>query len=149
MEIAAELVHELDPDGKQLRVVKLTDYTAEKVPTLCTGLEDLRARWPDATERAAIIEQLRQTRPRCQRREAFGAVASEARHRFWPPSFHACGSTWRAQVAAGLKSRPASLRDERSGVSPARRSTSEGGAFNTNCGVAWNQLARAYAQSTA
>jgi type I restriction enzyme R subunit len=58
VEIAAELVHELDPDGKQLRVVKLTDYTAEKVRTLCTGLEDLRARWVDASERAAIIEQL-------------------------------------------------------------------------------------------
>ncbi len=58
VEIAAELVHELDADGKQLRVVKLTDYTAEKVRTLCTGLEDLRARWADATERAAIIEQL-------------------------------------------------------------------------------------------
>ena len=58
VEIAAELVHELDADGKQLRVVKLTDYTAEKVRTICTGLEDLRARWADATERAAIIEQL-------------------------------------------------------------------------------------------
>ena len=58
VEIAAELVHELDADGKQLRVVKLTDYTAEKVRTMCTGLEDLRARWADATERAAIIEQL-------------------------------------------------------------------------------------------
>lgn len=58
VEIAAELVHELDADGKQLRVVKLTDYTAEKVRTICTGLEDLRARWADATERASIIQQL-------------------------------------------------------------------------------------------
>lgn len=58
VEIATELVHELDADGKQLRVVKLTDYTAEKVRTICTGLDDLRARWSDATERAAIIQQL-------------------------------------------------------------------------------------------
>jgi type I restriction enzyme R subunit len=58
VEIAAELVHELDADGKQLRVVKLTDYTAEKVRTLCTGPEDLRARWADTEQRAAIIEQL-------------------------------------------------------------------------------------------
>jgi type I restriction enzyme, R subunit len=58
VEIAAELVHELDTDGKQLRVVKLTDYTAEKVRTLCTGLEDLRARWADTIQRAEIIEQL-------------------------------------------------------------------------------------------
>ena len=32
--IAAHLVYELDPDGKQLRVVQFTDYTAEKVRTL-------------------------------------------------------------------------------------------------------------------
>jgi tetratricopeptide (TPR) repeat protein len=30
VEIAAELVHELDADGKQLRVVKLTDYTVPR-----------------------------------------------------------------------------------------------------------------------
>lgn len=35
VEIAAELVFELDADGKQLRVVKLTDYADEKVRTLC------------------------------------------------------------------------------------------------------------------
>jgi type I restriction enzyme R subunit len=58
VEIAAELVHELDSDGKQLRVVKLTDYTAEKVRTLCTGPDDLRARWADAGQRADVIQQL-------------------------------------------------------------------------------------------
>ncbi len=58
VEIAAELVHELDSDGKQLRVVKLTDYTAEKVRTLCASPEDLRARWADAGQRADIIQQL-------------------------------------------------------------------------------------------
>jgi type I restriction enzyme R subunit len=72
VEIAAELVHELDADGKQLRVIKLTDYTAEKVRTLCTGLEDLRARWADATERAAIIEQL------AERGVDFQTVAAQA-----------------------------------------------------------------------
>lgn len=58
VEIAAEMVHELDADGKQLRVVKLTDYTAEKVRTLCTSPDDLRARWADAEGRAEIIQQL-------------------------------------------------------------------------------------------
>ena len=58
VEIAAELVHELDSDGKQLRVVKLTDYTAEKVRTLCASPEELRARWADAGQRADIIQQL-------------------------------------------------------------------------------------------
>ena len=56
--IAAELVHELDSDGKQLRVVKLTDYTAEKVQTLCANPDELRARWADAGQRADIIQQL-------------------------------------------------------------------------------------------
>ncbi len=58
VEIAAELVHELDPDGKQLRVIKLTDYTAEKVRTLCASPDELRARWADSGQRAEIIQQL-------------------------------------------------------------------------------------------
>ena len=58
VEIVAELVHELDADGKQLRVVKLTDYTAEKVRSLCTNPEDLRARWADLEQRAILIEAL-------------------------------------------------------------------------------------------
>ena len=72
VEIAAELVHELDADGKQLRVIKLTDYTAEKVRTLCTGLEDLRARWADTAQRAEIIEQL------AERGVDFQTVAAQA-----------------------------------------------------------------------
>jgi len=58
VEIAAELVHELDADGNQLRVITLTDYTAEKVRTLCSSPDELRARWADAGQRADIIQQL-------------------------------------------------------------------------------------------
>ena len=58
VEIAAHLVYELDPDGKQLRVVKYTDYTAEKVRSLYTSVADLRARWSDAEQRATIITAL-------------------------------------------------------------------------------------------
>ncbi len=58
IEIAAHLVYELDPDGKQLRVVKFTDYTAEKVRSLYTSAADLRARWSDAEQRATIISAL-------------------------------------------------------------------------------------------
>ena len=58
VEVVAELVHELDADGKQLRVVKLTDYTAEKVRTLCSGPDDLRTRWSVAEHRAVILHQL-------------------------------------------------------------------------------------------
>lgn len=41
----------------------LLRYTAEKVPTLCTGLEDLRARWAGVTVRPAIIEQFKKHQP--------------------------------------------------------------------------------------
>ena len=72
VEIAAELVHELDADGKQLRVVKLTDYTAEKVRTLCASPDELRARWADAGQRADIIQQL------AERGIDFPTVAAQA-----------------------------------------------------------------------
>ncbi|CCF82604.1 EcoAI/FtnUII family type I restriction enzme subunit R [Nitrolancea hollandica] len=58
VEIAAHLVYELDPDGKQLRVVTFTDYTAEKVRTLYPTAAEMRAMWADPQQRAAIIEQL-------------------------------------------------------------------------------------------
>lgn len=58
VEIAAHLVFELDPDGKQLRVVKFTDYTAERVRTLYASASDMRAAWSDPEKRAEIIESL-------------------------------------------------------------------------------------------
>jgi type I restriction enzyme R subunit len=60
VEIAAHVVYELDPDGKQLRVVKFTDYTAEKVRSMYSSAAALRSKWSDAEERAAIIEALEQ-----------------------------------------------------------------------------------------
>ena len=53
--IAAHLVYELDADGKQLRVVKFTDYTAEKVRSMVLSAAALRSKWSNAQERAAII----------------------------------------------------------------------------------------------
>ncbi len=58
VEIVAHLVYELDPDGKQLRVVKFTDYTAEKVRTLFHSATELRRAWADAQGRAEIIAAL-------------------------------------------------------------------------------------------
>jgi type I restriction enzyme R subunit len=58
VDIATHLVYELDPDGKQLRVVKFTDYTAEKVRTLYRSAAELRQAWADPHDRAAIIERL-------------------------------------------------------------------------------------------
>jgi len=72
VEISTELVHELDASGKQLRVVKLTDYTAEKVRTLCANPEELRTRWADPGHRAMILHQL------AERGIDFPAVAAQA-----------------------------------------------------------------------
>jgi type I restriction enzyme R subunit len=73
VEIAAHLVYELDPDGKQLRVVKFTDYTAERVRSLATSATDLRARWSDAEQRATIIAALE------ERGISFGQLAEVTR----------------------------------------------------------------------
>jgi type I restriction enzyme, R subunit len=56
VEIAAHLVYELDANGKQLRVVKFTDYTAEKVRDLYPSAAELRSKWSIAEERAKIID---------------------------------------------------------------------------------------------
>lgn len=58
VEIAAHLVYELDPDGKQLRVVRYTDYAAEKVRTLCPTARELREKWADPAKRSEIIQAL-------------------------------------------------------------------------------------------
>jgi type I restriction enzyme, R subunit len=58
VEIAAHLVYELDSEGKQLRVVKLTEYTSEKVRSMYPSAAALRSKWSSATERAAIISGL-------------------------------------------------------------------------------------------
>jgi len=58
IQIAAHLVYELDPNGKQLRVVQFTDYSAEQVRTLYPSAPALREAWSDADQRAAVIATL-------------------------------------------------------------------------------------------
>jgi type I restriction enzyme R subunit len=58
VEIAAHLVYELDPDGKQLRVVRFSEYAAEKVRTLYPSAADLRKKWADPLLRGEIIAKL-------------------------------------------------------------------------------------------
>src|SRR5207249_7042540 len=55
IEIAAHLVYELDAEGKKLRVLKFSDYTSEKVRNMYPSAAELRSKWSDAEERAAII----------------------------------------------------------------------------------------------
>ncbi|MGH9846380.1 MAG: EcoAI/FtnUII family type I restriction enzme subunit R [Blastocatellia bacterium] len=58
VEITAHLVYELDTEGKQLRVVQLTDYTANKVRMLYRSPEDLRTVWADPDQRAELLDKL-------------------------------------------------------------------------------------------
>jgi type I restriction enzyme R subunit len=58
VEIVSHLVYELDPDGRQLRVVRFSEYAAEKVRTLYPSAADLRKRWADPVLRAEIIAKL-------------------------------------------------------------------------------------------
>ena len=58
VEIAAHLVYELDADGRKLRVVRYTDYAAEKVRTLATSSHELRERWADPVRRAELLREL-------------------------------------------------------------------------------------------
>src|ERR1019366_6828793 len=56
--VAAHLVCELDPGGRQLRVGHFTNYTAERVRTLFATAAELRDAWADPEKRADIIERL-------------------------------------------------------------------------------------------
>jgi type I restriction enzyme R subunit len=58
VQIAAHLVYELDPNGRQLRVVRYTDYAAETVRTLYPTTRELQSGWADPTRRADIIAAL-------------------------------------------------------------------------------------------
>ena len=56
--IAAHLVYELDEKGKQLRVVKYTDYTAEIIRTLYPTAAVLREHWARPDDRDEIMAML-------------------------------------------------------------------------------------------
>jgi type I restriction enzyme R subunit len=58
VEIAAHLVYELDADGRRLQVKKFTEYTGESVRSVYPSAAELRSKWSNAAERAAIIEAL-------------------------------------------------------------------------------------------
>jgi type I restriction enzyme, R subunit len=60
VEIVAHLVHELDPNGKQLRVIRYTDYAAETIRTLCPNAPTLRQQWADPVKRGEIIQALKE-----------------------------------------------------------------------------------------
>jgi type I restriction enzyme R subunit len=58
VEIAHQIVYELDADGNKLRVVQYSDYAAEKVRTLYPNAAELRSKWANPDQRAEIISML-------------------------------------------------------------------------------------------
>jgi type I restriction enzyme, R subunit len=58
VQIAAQVVYELDADGKQLRVVSYTDYARAKVLALYGSQEDLEAGWAHSDQRRQILDAL-------------------------------------------------------------------------------------------
>lgn len=73
VEIVADLLYEIDSDGRQLRVVRYTHYAADRIRTLSRSPLELRERWADPAQRAEIIRSLE------ERGVSFDALA-EALH---------------------------------------------------------------------
>jgi type I restriction enzyme R subunit len=84
IEVVAHFVSELDADGKQLRVVRFTDYTGEKVRSMFPSAADLRSKWSDSEQRAEIIQALEERgitleeRRRCGQSEIGGKRIANA-----------------------------------------------------------------------
>lgn len=73
VEVVWHLVHELDPNGKQLRVIRYTDYAAETVRTLTPSAQALRTLWANAEKRTEIIQSL------AERGVSFEELAAQAK----------------------------------------------------------------------
>lgn len=106
VEIAAHLVFELDPDGKQLRVVRYTDYAAEKVRSLVPSAPELRGRWADPVKRAELLLRLESMGVN------FEALAETARQPDADPFDLLCHLAWNAPLRT-RRERAQRLRSER------------------------------------
>lgn len=60
VQIAAQVVYELNAEGKQLRVVSYTDYTRDKVQALYRSPEALAGGWRVRKQRRAILDALQE-----------------------------------------------------------------------------------------
>jgi type I restriction enzyme R subunit len=106
VEIAAHLVYELDPMGKQLRVVRYTDYAADAVRTLVSNAPELRQQWTDPTKRADIISRLE------ERGVSFDELAETARQPDADPFDLLCHLAFNAPLRT-RRERAQRLRSER------------------------------------
>lgn len=58
VEIVANVVYELDPNGHRLRVVTYTEYSAEVISSMFTTANNLRSKWSNAEQRSTLIQAL-------------------------------------------------------------------------------------------
>lgn len=58
VEVAHQVVYEMDSSGNQLRVIEFTDYTAEAVRSLFRDIEELRDQWASPSQREDVTERL-------------------------------------------------------------------------------------------
>lgn len=58
VEVAHQVVYEMDASGNQLRVIEFTDYTAEAVRSLFRDVEELRDRWASPSHREEVAQRL-------------------------------------------------------------------------------------------
>lgn len=72
VQVAAEFVFELDGDGRQINVTKLTDHIARQVRTLYRNSEEIRALWVNLDARNEVVRKL------AERGVAFDELAKAA-----------------------------------------------------------------------
>ncbi|WXC82206.1 DEAD/DEAH box helicase family protein [Bradyrhizobium septentrionale] len=106
VEVVAHLVHEIDPNGRQLRVVRYADYAAEAVRTLSPSAQDLRARWANAEQRNEIIQAL------AERGISFEELAEQAKQPDADPFDLLCHLAFNAPLRT-RRERAQRLRQER------------------------------------
>jgi type I restriction enzyme R subunit len=58
VEIVADVVYELDSDGKRLAVIKYTDYTAKQLRSMYTSAAELHSKWSDTQQRRQVLSLL-------------------------------------------------------------------------------------------
>jgi type I restriction enzyme R subunit len=105
VEIAANVVWDLDADGKRLRMVRLTEYAGEKVKTLWRTQEELRDVWADLERRGELLVDL------AKRGIDISALADAAKMPDADPFDLLCHLAFQAPVRT-RKDRAAKLKDD-------------------------------------
>ena len=105
VEIATNVVWDLDADGKRLRMVELTEYAGEKVKTLWRTQEELRDAWMDLERRGEILLELE------KRGIEISALAEAAKMPDADPFDLLCHLAFQSPVRT-RKDRAAKLRDD-------------------------------------